>query len=278
MYINKVGISTNIFNSPENTVDIVGLLALNFKIIEIEVEFKLREKFFYHARAFREDLKQILDIKEEYSLDLSLHAPYIGMQTDIANKDKKIRQDAIKCFKDMIDATKLLQSDKLTIHPGYVDAEIEAQATWEYLLQSLQELSNYATDSGVMLLLENTGDYRPNYIVLTDEQHLQLCHSFKNIYLTLDLVHFNSFYQDSSLQYWDSIKKLLPYIKNVHFADMQNNFHSHLPLGYGNFDFDRSLKFMYDQGYEGNFITEEIVPDFPSFEFVNAILKYIKSR
>lgn len=273
MHRNQVGISTNIFKNPSNMSDIIALLAPNFKKIEIEVEGDFRRKYLLDKSQFKSELQIISEIKHLYDLDLSLHAPYLGAETDISNEDKTIRNNAVDLFMEMAEFTRLLEIEKITIHPGYLNKSLNKTQIVDNLKISLEKLNINAKQENITFLLENTGDSRPAYIVLNDEDHISICNEFDNIFVTLDLVHFHSFnYNDEN--YYSKLKKLLPCIKNVHFADMQNNHHQHLPLQYGNFKFEDNLKFMVDNGYTGNFIIEETGGAYKSYEFVDAALRY----
>lgn len=273
-YKKQIGISTNIFSNPANVVDIIGLLALHFKKIEIEIDGDLKKRFFESNDFLADDCQTILNLAKQYNLDLSMHAPYIGYSTDIANKDDEIREKAVDLFIKVAEVANKLNIKKVTIHPGYIDNYISHPETLLHLKKSLAKLNEVAKANDILFLLENTGDKRPKYILLSDEEHIGICQEYSNIFLTLDIVHLNSFATDADAK--NRLQKLLPYIKNAHFADMQNQDHRHLPLGQGNFDFESIIKFMTDNGHTENFIIEETGGRYKSYEYVDAAINYIK--
>ena len=271
---NKIGISTNVFKNPSNTADLIGHLAVNFDVIEIEIERSFKDALMNKDNVIQQ-VNQINDIRDfiKPNLKFSVHAPYIDINTDIANDSEAIRKEALKNLAFSLYFASQIGADKVTIHPGYYNDHATIKKKLPQLDKSLKELNLIASDLNVNLLLENTGDSRPAVLLLNDEMHIELCEKYKMIYLTVDLVHYNSFFRDTE-EFESGLLKLMPYIKNLHFADINGREHRHLPLGYGDLNFKQDLLFAVKNGYKENFIIEETVEDYFNYEYLNAGMKF----
>ncbi|WP_248752172.1 sugar phosphate isomerase/epimerase family protein [Pseudomonas sp. MWU15-20650] len=273
-----IGFSTNIFDNPANIAELVEHLAERFPVVEIEFEKELRLLIDSDEQQWRQQRDRLIAIRSATGVQYSTHAPYIGIDTDIANGDEVTRLSAVDYLGHYIMRAAEIGAKFITLHPGYVELDEHGLSSFEFdqLSKSLESLSVIAARHRIDLLLENTGPDREKYIVLLDEQHDQLCRH-GNIFLTLDLVHFHAFYHDlPPVDYWEKLKKILPDVRNAHFNDVMNGQHIHLPLGAGNFDFDQVLQFMYEQGYQGNFIIEESGGGYAPEDFVMAGTDYAK--
>ena len=274
---NNIGISTNVFHNPRNIAELVGILSINFNAIEIEIENEFRNNYDNHNYLTKE-IAQINYIKDfvNPNLNLTIHAPYIGENTDIANSTTSIRRAAVKNLGSAIEFAAQIGVDRVTIHPGYIRSDSEIKDKLNSLKLSLHELNDIASEHNVNILLENTGKNRPAYIILDNLIHLDLCQAFSQVFLTLDLVHFNSFFR-GSCQHQENLIDMIPYVKNVHFADMVSNEHRHLPLGFGDLDYQSDIIFLINHGYKYNFIVEETITDHFSYEYLQQAINFKKS-
>ncbi|MFN8769794.1 MAG: sugar phosphate isomerase/epimerase family protein [Neisseriaceae bacterium] len=273
----KIGMSTNVFKNSYDMAKLCGILALNFDIIEIEIENEFRLAF-NNKDYIREQITEINYIKDfvNPNLNVSLHAPYTGELCDIANSDKRLRKNAVEYLRDSLYFASEIGANKVTIHPGYLDQKETFRSISSYLDNSLYELNSYAQDLNIDILLENTGDDRPSFIKLNDKLHVEFCEKFSNVFLTVDLVHYNSFHRFSE-HFYSGLKELLPYIKNIHFADVVGKEHRHLPLGFGDLDYKADLMFLVENGYTYNFIVEETVKKYFSADYLKGVLSFKQS-
>ncbi|MCL9782231.1 sugar phosphate isomerase/epimerase [Vibrio sp. S4M6] len=282
MYISqlpkKIGFSTNIYDNPEDISQLVSNLSNAFEVVEIEFEKDLRRKVDSSDEHWSKQSKALNQEKEEKGLYYSVHAPYLGMETDISNSDEIVRIVAVDYIKKYIVKAHDIGAKYFTIHPGYVEHSEDGISHFDFsqLKKSLIELVDYSKHYDMKILLENTGADRDDYIVLSDEQHDELCNEI-GIGLTLDLVHFHSFYsRKSKEEYLSHLKRLIPNVYNAHFNDVLNGEHVHLPLMKGNFNYDEVLKFMSKEGFQGNFILEESGGGYSPEAFLQAGERYIK--
>lgn len=275
--IPKIGFSTNIFDNPAEMSALVHKLSDTYSVIEIEFEKQFRAMIDDDTQFWENQCHQLNALRQARGLYFSVHAPYIGIDTDISNKDEVIRLSAVDYLRHYVIKAAALGAKIITIHPGYVDFDNNGMGEFDFsqLSKSLESLADVALDHGIEILLENTGSDREKYIVLSDQQHDHLCRGC-GIGLTLDLVHFHSFhFRLGEESYFTRLKSILPNVRNAHFNDVLNGEHVHLPLMKGNFNFHQVLTFMQEEGYQGNFIIEESGGGFTPDNFVEAGKEYI---
>ncbi len=129
-----------------------------------------------------------------------------------------------------------------------------------------------AAQHSIQLCLENTGDDRPTFLLFSPAQYIDLARQ-TGTFLTLDLIHHASlFFEDDypNEQFFQTAAEMLPYVRNVHIADMRIPQHIHLPMGQGNLPVSDLLQFLADYNYRGNVIIEETGGGFSSQQFVAA--------
>ncbi|MGF1742505.1 sugar phosphate isomerase/epimerase [Vibrio profundum] len=274
----KIGFSTNIFDNPAQMSHLVAELSNTYKVIEIEFEKEFRDKIDASEEYWQSQRAELNELRHKRGLYFSTHAPYIGEETDISNSDEVIRLCAVDYMKHYVNKAAEIGAQFITVHPGYLEFGADGVGEFEFtqLARSLESLSEFGSQCGVKILLENTGPDREKYIVLSDPQHEDLCQKM-GVQLTLDLVHFHAFYSHHSAEeYLAHLKRILPNVCNAHFNDVLNGQHAHLPLNKGNFHFDQMLKFMQEEEYRGNFIIEESGGGFDPHSFVEAGKTYIE--
>lgn len=272
----NIGISTNILHNPEHMTDCLKCLSEITNHIEIEFEKNAKKVLAYSVKELELWIKNIIQIKQERNLSFSVHAPYAGLNTDLASDHEQTRLKAIDLMAKCLYITKKIGADLFTFHPGYLPRNGQQYNYFNNLLRSLEELAGYAQDFNITLSLENTGTDRPKYIVLSNEQYNILNTEF-GIKMTMDIIHYTSFNAEVNTQYYEQLSKLIPYINNIHFADMHDNNHRHLPLGKGNFPYHKVLQFIYEHGYNGYAIIEETGGNYAAEDYLFSAKEYIKN-
>ncbi|MDR5836658.1 sugar phosphate isomerase/epimerase family protein [Caballeronia sp. LZ034LL] len=272
----RIGISTNILDNSEYLFSSLEGLSERFRTVEIEFDNEARPYLMKPESEVNPELERVLALKESRGLYFSVHAPYIGRSTDISNPDEAQREQAVDLMKRTIRLTAKLGATRMTCHPGYLTKDPELQhMLFGQLKKSLVQLTDEASQYGIDICLENTGDKRPNYIVLNDEEQEELCTAF-GVFMTMDIVHFTSFH-GMDRDYYERLKPMVKWIKNVHFADMVVPNHVHLPLGSGDFKYQDAIAFLNGAGYTGNFIVEERGAKFTEADYLDAAFHYRSS-
>ena len=271
----SIGVSTNLFHNPRDIVETVSYLSQNFAVIEIELEHSARNLLSATADKIETTVKQLNYLRESRHLCLSVHAPYIGADCDLAAEDERVRQVSGDLLSQTIQISARLGVERITYHPGYI-AAVSSDRLIENLKRSLARLVPEAAAYGIKLCLENTGADRPSYLLFSPQQYIELSRQ-TGTFLTLDLIHHASlFSQQGQLteEFFETLEEMLPYVENVHFADMAIPKHVHLPIGRGNLPVRELLDFLGARNYRGNAIIEETGGNFASSQFWTAACNF----
>ncbi|MBA3771587.1 MAG: sugar phosphate isomerase/epimerase [Ramlibacter sp.] len=271
----RIGISTNILDDPGNLQESLLKLSEHFKTIEIEFDNEARRYLTMPEASLADECERLMQLKKDRGLNFSVHAPYIGRDTDISNLDDAKRERAVSLMLTSMEVTARLGAERFTCHPGYLTKDpSNNDELYSQLKKSLIPMVKSARAMNIAICLENTGNDRPNYIVLSDKQHNELCGQF-GIALTMDIIHFTSF-RGIDADYYKRLKPILTCVANVHVADMEVPKHVHLPLGIGTFQFDEAIHYMAEAGYSGNFIVEERGAHYTEQNYIDAAARYRK--
>mgnify|MGYP000349662823 FL=1 len=273
---NKIGISTNIFKNPANISHVVREISNNFSIIEIEIEKDFRKALDNDMDYWNKQIYELAEIKKQKNLYFSLHAPYLGEMTDISSLNNDIRKKAVNYMIFSIRHSVNLGYKNITIHPGYLyetGTTNKLEYLFDNLCRSLSDITKVTNDLGGNILLENTGNNRPRYIVL-DNHHYDYLYNEYGIYVTMDIVHYHSFHHENREDYYHDLEDMIKYVKNAHFNDLRDGKHTHIPLGEGNFQYHQFIEHMTSKGYQGNFIVEETGVGYSAQNYIDASIKY----
>lgn len=276
-YLNDthIGVSTNLFHNPKKIVETVSYCSKDFSVIELELEHCARKLLNADSDQIETTVLQLSKLRESKNLDLSLHAPYIGIDCNLAAEDEQVRWISCELLHRVIQLSARFGVKRITYHPGYASS-VPTLHLIDNLKRSLDVLVPEATARGIDLCLENTGTHRPSYLLFSPQQYVELSQQ-TGTYLTLDLIHHASLFSKDgrlTLEFFETIVEMLPYVKNVHFADMAIPKHVHLPIGNGNMPVSELLDFLRDYNYQGNMIIEETGGSFSSNQFFAAACNF----
>ena len=276
-YLSRIGVSTNLFQHEKNTFQVIHELSQYFSVIEIELEHEARRLLQDEQDIANEMSKEMLaDINAiRGKIDISVHAPYIGPNCNLASQDEHAREKSCQQLREAMSFCYRVGAEKLTYHPGYVSS-CSIESSLAQLRRSLSTLVPNASELGIKLCMENTGDNRPSYLRFSPEQYVDLCQT-TGTYLTLDLIHHASLFSEENrlgAAFFQSLDAMLPYVKNIHVADMDIPRHVHLPIGEGNFPLTKVLAYIERKKYSGNIIIEEVGYGYSSQDFLKAALKF----
>ena len=261
----RFGVSTNLLDNPGDVVATIERLSARFPIVELELEDDARSVLRGGPPAREAIVEQLITLRQERGLELSVHAPYVGPECDLASEDADVRRASGQLLTRAIRFASDIGATRLTYHPGYL-ARAPVRRLLDNLMRSLDELVPTAHASGVTLCLENMGTDRPKYIVLSPADHVELCRKTGSR-LTFDVVHQASLgVVEPAL--FETLQTLLPYVENVHLADALPPKHVHLPLHEGALPVERILTGLAQEGYRGNVVVEETGGGYSGQEFV----------
>lgn len=266
-----IGISTNLFHNPKDIVSTISPLSQKFPVIELELEHGARDLLNADHNETEITIKQLNKLRESRNIEISVHAPYIGGDCDLIAEDEQVRQISCNLLHQVIELSARFEAKCITYHPGYV-CSLPTEYMIENLKRSLDQLIPKAASLGIDLCLENTGAERPSYQLFSPHQYVTLSQQ-TGTFITLDLIHHASLFSQHgklSDEFFVTLKQMLPYVKNVHFADMEIPKHNHLPIGQGNLPVLQLLEFLKDCNYQGNAIIEETGGGFTIDEFWSA--------
>ena len=260
----RMGISTNIV--PQlNLKEAVFQLSEDCKLVELELEHAAK-MVIHDAQVYDETVKYLLELRRSRALHFSVHSPYRDSHSNLAAIDEDVRQAFCQTLKKVICFCFDIKAGILTCHPGYIKPGFQNESIRQ-LQNSLNVLVPYAKTRGVKISLENGGLERSRTLLLSPEQHIELCQRTGS-WLTLDLVHLASYLSQDSEVIEDldallvCIKKnivdFFPYIKNIHIADMPFPKHNHIPLQRGNLPIDKILDFLAQKNYQSNLVLDSI--------------------
>lgn len=281
--IQKIGVSTNLFHTIRfsDSFAAISRLAESFSTIELELEYGFKRLLNAVSketldRESIEVLKRLKQLKADRPLSLSLHAPYIGSDCDLAAEDEDQRSRSCRLLMQSIELCAALDVRRLTYHPGFRSAST-LEASLDRLKRSLAWLVPVAADHKIELCLENTGDDRPTFLTFSPAQYVALA-AQSGTFLTLDLVHHASLFADEynalNEAFFQSATEMLPYVRNVHIADMNIPNHAHLPVGRGNLPVAKLLDFLAARQYAGNVIIEETGGGYSTEQFLIAAAEF----
>lgn len=260
----RLGISTNILPHIK-LVGAVEQLSNICATIELEIEGDSKE-LINNSNACRKGIEALSKLQKTRDLTFSIHAPHKGYNSNLAATDEFTRRSFCQELERLIDFSAEIGAEIITCHPGYSKTNSKRDSI-ENLYRSLNELYIYASDRSIMICLENMGLERGSCLVLSPEEHVQICQR-TGTWLTLDMVHLLSSSSQIS-QVYKQLLSLLPYIRNIHIADMLLPHHMHLPLGKGNLPISQIFEFLLKNRYQGNVMVDATGgSDFPSHIYI----------
>ena len=247
----EIGVSTKIIakNQP--------ILALNLQEISKNAkiaEIWLAPPFFpgWRTSHMSSDLIRCQEVADTFKLKVQTHAPHHDINP--ASCNPKIRKTAFEEIKKSLEASDILCSKFLTIHPG--NSEYGNETTDENILETLGRLNDIAKNYECKLCLENTLEFNLEKIFM-------LTKKLKNIHITYDIAH-----------QFSPPKKYSKKIINTHISDMMNKKHPHIPIGNGNVEIEKSIKYLIKNKYGGSLIIESF--DCNLVEEIKKIKKFFR--
>lgn len=195
------------------------------------------------------NIKFVREIKETTNLQVTMHLPFSDM--NLAGLNDNIRNEVLNQMYKCLDFGKDIVN-LAVVHPGYLSPYSSKlpEKAWNTHIESIQQVCDYANQYHIVIALENMPDMPKIFGKYPDEMVKTLMEIDRdNLGMTLDVGHANTlglideFFDQCSSQ-----------IIHMHIHDNHGIRDEHLPLGKGNIDWKKVIK--YTKDYKGRFVTE----------------------
>jgi len=212
----------------------------------------------------KKESSNVLDILSNYNFSYTVHVP---MRVNLASP--LLLEVSEKIMRSCIDFCTMANAKVLVVHSGYVvpvDKISELEAL-KVLISSLQKLSEYACDSGVLIGVEN-GDLGPTHLCREIDKLIEVIRrvDMNNIGITFDFGHAFIAASYYKFNFLDAVREAAPYMFHLHINDNYGKFDPlspasknvalgygdlHLPIGWGKIPYEdvfRLIKRTYKHG------------------------------
>lgn len=204
------------------------------------------------------DWEEVKSLLEKYHLKAALVCTgeiFGQLKLSYTDPDEKIRKEAIRRTKEIIDFAGFLGSDiNIGRIRGQYNKVLSRKETWDLAVAAFKEISIYAQEKKVRIALETVTIMQTNFIN-TLEEGLQMVKDVdeENFRLMMDLFHLNLEEKDI----YDAIRAYKDYNIHVHLADNNRRYPGHCGL-----DFEKIIRTFRECGYDGTYSTEIFqIPD-----------------
>ena len=190
------------------------------------------------------------NILEKSGMEICVHSPF--MELNIGAFNKGIRDESISSINKAADMCEALGGEVMIVHSGTHTYDQLRGATkdnhplvkmqWDYNIESLKRINEYANSKGITVCLENIGF---NSLDQTFEDLLEIREAVGNsLKFTLDFGHARLAQGGEK-----AIRILGEHIRHIHLTDNHGENDDHLPVGDGNYDYSGILDFLHDFPY-----------------------------
>jgi len=200
------------------------------------------------------DTKLTKDLLNEYEMACSSICGIYTEKRNLSSDSNITRQNAIDYVKANIDLCVELESNVLIVVPssvGITEPATSYEKSWDFALESVNQIAEYAMDSKVNLAIEALNRYE-TFLVnnLTLGKKFVEAINKSSVGLMADLFHMSIEERDNS----EALMMIKDYLKHVHFADNTRE-----GVGIGNTDFKSIMETLIKIGYE-DYIAMEFLP------------------
>ncbi|GEM_PF-1141191 len=228
-----IGISTLIYpHHPVMAINKIMKAGLGVERIELGLGLPLED---------RDTVDTLIELKEKYTLDYSVHVPFL--YDDLAHPHPDVRRAYVNEAMKSIDLCTLVNAPDLVLHPGHLSVnnslpDVEAlqylkkprEYYFENSLASLTKIVNYNQLHDINLLIENL----PFGLCDQPSEVTQMVNQFSGMNFILDVGHGNV---SGTL---DQLLDLKP--NYFHLHDNHGKQDQHMGLGKGNLNFKQIFR------------------------------------
>ncbi len=218
---------------------------------------KLAKQFGFDDYAiFTQDMTPQLRRKMRETLqDVGLPVgTFLSVATSLVDWNAEIRRYTVDWLKRQIDIGYDFDTKKMILVPAeylWARQEIKPEVQWNWALESLREVGDYARGLGVEIGLEC--ETPTHNILRTIDDLVRMIKDAKHpaIKANIDLVHMYVVGDGPK-----DLEKLEGKIINVHFSDVHGRKHAHYPPGRGVVPLREDLKILKKIGFSGSIAVE----------------------
>lgn len=210
----------------------------------------------------RVDQGEVERLSREYGLEIPVLCTgevYGQDRLSFMDPDESVRREAIRRTERIIDfATPFSAQVNIGRLRGRFLPEIPREESLGWMYAAFEDVTDYAAERGVTMILEPVAQIACNNINSTQEG-IEVVRKVgrENFRLMADIFHMNL--EDKSME--KSFREARPYLTHIHVCDSNR-----LAPGRGNFDFKRIIDMVKGIGYHG-YISAEI-SQFPAQDVV----------
>lgn len=188
--------------------------------------------------------KEIRKLLKEYGLSCWGSVTLLLDDRNLLTRNEAQREKTIQYAKDVVKIARELDGEMITIIPGTVgktEPEGRPEEEWEWAVQSMKEINEYAEASGIVLALEPINRFEA-YLINRGDQALALANAIgPNCGVCLDTFHMNIEEDDM----YAAIRRAKGKLVNFHVSD--NN---RMAPGMGNLNWPKIIGTLQDIGYD----------------------------
>ena len=192
---------------------------------------------------------------------------------DLIHRDPKVRASSVQYLKDCIKMVSELDGKVMSIVPGEVGkvkAMAEPEVEWQWAVEGLKQVREYAKPLGVKLALEPLNRFETNFLNRADQALMLAKAVGPDVGVCIDVYHMNM--EEADL--YQAIRNCGKRIFDFHVAD--NN---RMACGMGMLNWKKIIATLNEVGYKGS-LTVEFVPPIdrtPANPYKNALAAADKS-
>jgi sugar phosphate isomerase/epimerase len=215
------------------------------------------------------DVKHLAETLQQNDLETTLHGPFMDLSP--GGIDRRIKGVTSDRFLRTIELAFYFKPKAIVFHPGYEKWKFDGNVElWlESSIQTWRPLVKEAEKMGLVLVIENVFEENPDSLVMLlqeiDSPHFRFC---------FDTGHHHVF-SKIPLPIW--IESLGRYLVEVHLHDNHQEMDEHLPVGDGNFDFDKFFRLL-SQFRLSPIYTIEPHEEAHLWRSMEAVKKYISTK
>jgi D-psicose/D-tagatose/L-ribulose 3-epimerase len=200
------------------------------------------------------DAAEVKTLLDKYNVKCWGSVTLMLEQRNLLAKDTAQRAASVQYVKDIIDMVKALDGKMVSVVPstvGKIIPDSRPELEWQYAVESMKELYEYAEPLGIKLGIEPINRFE-TYFINRGDQALALAEATgPNCGVVLDVFHMNIEEDDI----YAALRRAKDRLIGVHVAD--NN---RMAPGMGHFDWQKIVNTLSDIGYDNVLSVEFCAP------------------